>query len=106
MRGETEHQRRRKRPGLRAVVADLVDFDIGFFRHLATNRIFETLTGLDETGDRGVAALGPARLPTEQAMFVMRYENDDRGIDPWEDLRGALLVAADPRVAARLDQGR
>src|SRR5580658_7180114 len=45
-RMEAQHDRGRKRPGLRRMVGDLVDADSGLLEDLARHRLFEALAGL------------------------------------------------------------
>ena len=41
--GEADHQRIRKRPGLAAKIADILDLDAGLFPHLPGHRFFQGL---------------------------------------------------------------
>src|SRR5512137_2925399 len=53
---EADHQRGRKRPGLRRVVPGIDDGDAGFLEHLSQDGILEALARLDESRDRRVTA--------------------------------------------------
>ena len=100
VRGETQHQRCRERPGLRGVIFDLVDFDAGLLEHFARHRIFERLARLDESGDGGIASYGPTRLASQERTLAVADQHDDGRIDARELFMAARGVAAHQHMAA------
>ena len=69
----------RKRPGLAAEVEDVADFDAHFLARFAHHRVLERLSGLDETGEGGVAPRGPGGFAREQQLAPARDERHDGG---------------------------
>src|SRR5262249_52021349 len=64
-----DHQRHRKRPGLRGEVAHAAGDDAGLLERLAPHRILDRLTRLDEAGKaRPHARHEPRRAPEQAAV--------------------------------------
>src|SRR6185437_13780520 len=69
---EAQHDRGGKGPGLRRVIAHLVDAHRRFLLDLARHRFLEALARLDESGERRMHAGGPDALaPQEAALAIM-----------------------------------
>jgi len=93
-----EHQRARERPRLTAEVPDVVravaDDDPGLLEHLASHRTFGRLPRLDEPGQGGEPARGPAPLTAEQgAVLAVAHQHDDGRVRP-RKVQAAVVGAA------------
>ncbi len=65
----------------------------GFFQHFSGHCVFQAFAGLDESGDRRIAAGRPAGLAAEQAAVAVSHQNDDGRVDAWEGEVPALHAA-------------
>ena len=71
---------------------------IGFFVNLSTHGIFQAFAGFDKSGDRRVAAVWPILLSTQEATLAVRYQYDDRRVNPRKYLSSAIVVGTDPGI--------
>src|SRR4029077_16695789 len=106
--GEAQHDRGRKRPGLRGVIRDLVDHYPGLFADFAGNRLLKAFARLDETRERRMLALGPDRLAAQQGVIAIGHQHDDggirarevRGVAVWRDAAAHMATVLAARRAA------
>jgi len=91
---------------LGAVVVHGAYANVGFLIYLATHGVLQAFAGLNETGDRRVTILRPARLSSEQASFPIVNEDDHRRIGTRKYLSRTIRICASTRVAARVGQSR
>ena len=94
-----DHQRARERPGLAGDVAHVADGDARFLHQLARHRLLDRFAGLDEAGQRRIAARRILRLAGEQDAAVMLGEHDHDRIDAREMLGAAIRAFAAPAGA-------
>src|ERR1700726_2985598 len=62
---KSEHQRLRKRPGLRTKIANILHFDAALLLDFAKDSFFEFLSGFYEAGQGRVHSLRPGSLASE-----------------------------------------
>jgi len=84
------------------VVAYRAHADIGLFKDLAANGIFEAFARLHKSCDCRVASLGPAFLTPQQAPITVSDEDDDRRVCAWKYLLVAVGITATPYIASGL----
>src|SRR5882724_1867304 len=94
-RAEAQHDRGGEGPGLRGVVAYLVDRDADLLADLAAHRILQAFARLDEAGQHRMHPGWPDRLAAEHDPVTVMDQHDDRGVGA-----GEMLGAAGRRGAA------
>ena len=99
-RPEAEHQGLRKRPRLRAAIADLADAHPDFLEYLARNRVLEGLPGFHDPRHRRTPARCPVAPARKQATSAVDDERDHRRVGPGEVFAPAGRIGAAPHVAA------
>ena len=98
MGAEPKHDGGGKRPGLRAEVAHLPDFDSDLFHGLPPHRVLQALPRLDEPGRHRVEPWPPRTVVLEQdPVLVIDDGGDDRRLDTRE--QQALFIVG---IGARL----
>ena len=105
-RGETEHDRCRKRPRLRGMIIASADTHAGFLEHLAAHRVFEAFARLDEARERREPPFRPLRPAPEQTTIAVSDDDDDRRVGAREMLYAALWIRTLRPMPGRLQRQR
>jgi hypothetical protein len=94
--GETDHKVAWERPGLTAVVTDILDAEAGFFADFPCGALLKALADFEEAGDEAVMAGGSMGVGLdEENIFASAYKNEDSGGDSGKYLVPAGRTAAE-----------
>ena len=84
------------------MIEDITDVDICLLPHFAVYRVFEALARLDKSGDGRISLFRPTGLTPQEAVFTMRNEHDNRGINAREERVGTVIACTTSGIATRL----